>query len=135
MAGNLAWQAGKGAFQKFNGKTSHQDPTIRSVVSRHNCHYFSLPVLTFAKDNAHYRGARVEKKKEDGKPVFFLNDDKVGNHHRKDTAYYEYMGIPEKDAMILSRVVQNARFLDNGIHVPVVGYKIGVNTFVELIPG
>lgn len=117
MSGNMAWKAGKGAFQKFGGKSAHQDPTIRSV------------------DNAHYRGAKIEKKKEDGQLVFFLNDHEIANNHRKDSAYYEYMGVPEKDAKILSSVVASARFLDNGIRLPVVGYKIGVNTFIELIPG
>lgn len=135
MSGNMAWKAGKGAFQKFGGKSAHQDPTIRSVVRRHINYYFYLPLLTTAKDNAHYRGAKIEKKKEDGQLVFFVNDHEIANNHRKDSAYYEYMGVPEKDAKILSSVVASARFLDNGIRVPVVGYKIGVNTFIELIPG
>lgn len=66
--------------------------------------------------------------------VLVLNTEKIGNKHRKDSAYYEYKGIPEKDAKILSKVVVSARFLDNGIRVPFIGYKIGVNTFIELIP-
>ena len=131
MAGNIAWKAGKGALHKYSGKTTEKDPTIRNVVRSNSNRYFSLPLLTCAKDNAHYRGAKVEKKMENGLPVFTLG--KVAKDHRKDSAYYEYKGIPEKDAKILSSVVQCARFLDNGIRVA--GFKFGVNTFVELIPG
>ncbi|CAF9915911.1 MAG: hypothetical protein ALECFALPRED_010376 [Alectoria fallacina] len=116
MTGNMAWKAGKGALQKFSGKKTDQDPTIRSV------------------DNAHYRGAKVKrKKKEDGQVVFFLDDHEIASDHRKDSAYYEYKGIPEKDAKRLSRVVSGARLLDNGMSF--VGYKIGMNTLIELIPG
>lgn len=131
MAGNMAWKAGKGAFQKYGGKTTEKDPTIKSVVRHRIEYYFSLPLLTFAKDNAHYRGAKVERKMEDGCSVFILG--KVAKDHRKDSAYYEYKGIPAKDAKILSSVVNSARFLDNGISLG--GFKVGVNTFIELIPG
>ena len=134
MSGNMAWKAGKGAFQKFSGKNNEQDPTIRTVVRHHIIFDFSLPILTFTKDNAHYRGALVEKRQEGGQAVLILNTQKIGKKHRKDSAYYEYKGIPEKDAKILSKVVFSARFLDNGISVPLIGYKIGVNTFIELIP-
>lgn len=116
MSGNMAWKAGKGAFQKFSGKNADEDPTIRTV------------------DSAHYRGALVEKREEGGQTVLVLNTQKTAKKHRKDSAYYEYKGIPEKDAKILSKIVVSARFLDNGIRIPFIGYKIGVNTFIELIP-
>lgn len=35
MTANMAWKAGKGAFQNFGGKGAEQDPTIKSVVRRH----------------------------------------------------------------------------------------------------
>lgn len=114
MAGNMAWNAGKGAFQNFSGKHAHQDPTLRSV------------------DNAHYKGAKVEKRQEDGQTDLVLDTKKIGKY-RKDSAYYEYLGIPEKDAKILSKVVASARFLDNGLHIS--HFQFGVNSIIELIPG
>lgn len=133
MTGNMALKAGKGALHKFSGKRSGQDPTIRSVVMRLITYNFLLSLLTFAKDHAHYRGAKVEKRKENGQLVFSLNDRNIANDHRKDSAYYEYKGVPEKDAKILSSVVRSARFLDNGFRIPYVCH-IGVSTFIELIP-
>ena len=66
--------------------------------------------------------------------VLFLDTDHIAKDHRKDSTYYEYLGIPKKDAKTLSHVVSCARFLDNGISVPVIGYRIGVNSIVGLIP-
>ena len=62
-----------------------------------------------------------------------LNDRAIAKDHTKNSAYYEFQGIPKKDAKILSSVVKSARFLDNGIHI-LGPYKIGINTFVQLIP-
>lgn len=114
MAGNMAWKAGKGALHKFGGKNSHHDPTVMSV------------------DHSHYRGAKVIETK-DGRVELSSAPKDIANNHRKDTAYYMYMGIPKKDAKILSGVVQRARYLDNGMSL--MGYKIGVNTIIEAIPG
>lgn len=107
MAGRMALNLGKGAFQKISNK-NNQDPTPTSV------------------DHAHYGGAKVKKD-------LSLDDRKIANDHRKDSAYYEYMGIPKKDARILSAVVTSARFLDtNGINLGF--YKLGANTIFGLIP-
>ena len=65
--------------------------------------------------------------------VLLLNDRNTGIH-RKDSAYYEYKGIPKKDAKTLSHVVFWARFLDNGISAPGIPFRIGVSTIVGIIP-
>ena len=87
----------------------------------------------FAKDHSHYHGAKVERSKKDGQLVLFLNDRDIGKY-RKDSAFYEYQGIPKKDAKTLSHVVFWARFLDNGISAPGIPFRIGVNTLVGIIP-
>ena len=132
MAGNMAWKAGKGALHKFGGKNSHHDPTVMSVVRSHINHLFWPSLLTYSKDHSHYRGAKVIETK-DGRVELSSAPKDIANNHRKDTAYYMYMGIPKKDAKILSGVVQRARYLDNGMSL--MGYKIGVNTIIEAIPG
>ena len=132
MAGNMAWKAGKGAFHKFNGKRTDQDPTIRSVVRSHFSYHFFISLLTFVKDHTHYRGAKIKSKKENKQLVFFLDEHNIANDHRKDSAYYGYLGIPEKDAKILSSVVTSARFLDNGMRLG--PYKIGANTIIGMVP-
>lgn len=133
MAGNMAWKVGKGAVQKFSGKNSRQDPTPKSVVRCHIHHYLYQVLLTFAKDHAYYRGAKVERGKKNGQSALFLNDKNIAKH-RKDSAYYEYKGIPKKDAKILSHVVFWARFLDNGISAPGIPFKLGVSSIVGIIP-
>lgn len=65
--------------------------------------------------------------------VLVLNDHAIAKDHTKNSAYYEFQGIPKKDAKIVSSVVKSARYLDNGIHI-LGPYKIGINTFVQLIP-
>ena len=69
---------------------------------------------------------------EDKQTVLVLNTKKVGEY-RKDSAYYEYLGVPAKDAKILSKVVSSARFLDNGLQL--FHFQFGVNSIIELIPG
>lgn len=111
MTGNSAWKAGKGAFEKFGGKNS-TDPTIKSV------------------NHAHYRGTLIESEEIDGQLHFTFG--KIGNKHRKDSAYYQYMGIPKKDAKILAGVVKRAQFLEEGFSF--LGKKVGVNTVIECFP-
>ena len=129
MTGNSAWKAGKGAFEKFGGKNS-TDPTIKSVVSNYTNSFSFRSLLMYAKDHSHYRGALIESEEIDGQLHFTFG--KIGNKHRKDSAYYQYMGIPKKDAKILAGVVKRAQFLEEGFSL--LGKKVGVNTVIECFP-
>ena len=69
--------------------------------------------------------------RKDGQLI--VNESKVGKH-RKDTAYYESLGIPHKDASILSKVKGSARWLDGGITIPFIHFKFGASAFIDMIP-
>lgn len=68
MASNMAWKVGKGAFQKFNGKTFDQDPTITSVVRLHIHRDFSLSLLTLYEGSCPLSGP-IGPSKEGGRPT------------------------------------------------------------------
>lgn len=51
---------------------------------------------------------------------------------RKDSAYYEFIGMSAKDAKILSRTMGTARLLDGSERH--CGIKVGFGGFIGLIP-
>ena len=135
MAGNMLLKLGKHAVEKkYSGKSQQSEkPNQRKgkkVVSFRLRNEIFSKLLTFTKDSFHYWGPRIEMRK-DGQ--LFVNEKKVGAHS-KDTAYFQSLGIPHDDARLLSAVKKQARWLDGGFTVPVVGTKFGVSALFGLVP-
>lgn len=135
MAGGMFLKMGQRAVEKKYGNKSGKaektnDSRGKKLVRAHLRTEIPTALLILAKDSFQYWGPKVEMRK-DGQLI--VHEKKVGAH-RKDTAYYESLGLPHEDAKLLSRVKAQARWLDGGYTVPIVHIKFGVSAIIGLLP-